>query len=123
MSDAVELGGDHRWQGRDEQLLRGREWDLGCLVRRRERRLEDADDRERHALEHDCVADVLVELPGDVGSEDGHVRALVRGCPGPTLGIVELERLEPLVGARHAARDHRWHAHRRRHSPDRPSAS
>ena len=48
-------------------------------------------------LSIDRVADVLVELAGDVGPEDGHVGALVGGCPGPTLGVVELERLEPLV--------------------------
>ena len=43
---------------------------------------------------------------------DGDVRTLVRHRPRAALGVRERERLEPLVGTRQAAGDHRWRAHR-----------
>ncbi len=66
------------------------------LVGRRERRLQDPHDRERLALEHQDIPDVLLELARDVRAQDGHVRALVLRGERPPFRVVEHERLAAL---------------------------
>src|SRR5664280_517650 len=73
----LEAGSDEGRERLEIEALPGGHRDHRFVVRRRERRLEDANDLERLAPEHVRVADLDVVLAGEIGAQDDDVLALV----------------------------------------------